>query len=201
MSRYTGPRNKRARAVGADLGLKTSAVKVARRLGTKPGQHGAKGQRKLSGFGIQLKEKQKLKYIYGVTEKQLRGLYATATQSTAATGEELLSLLERRIDNVLYRLGWAPTRAAARQLVNHGHVQVNGKKVSIPSYRVSVSEIITYTTRGLQIPLAAQAVKDETSAPAWLEKKQAVGHVARLPERMDITEAVEEQLVVEYYSR
>lgn len=201
MSRYTGPRNKRARAVGADLGLKTSVVKVARRLGTKPGQHGAKGQRKLSGFGIQLKEKQKLKYIYGVTEKQLRGLYATATLSSAATGEELLSLLERRIDNVLYRLGWAPTRAAARQLVNHGHVQVNGKKVSIPSYRVSVSEIITYTTRGLQIPIAAQAVKDETSTPAWLEKKQAVGHVARLPERIEITEAVEEQLVVEYYSR
>lgn len=201
MSRYTGPRNKRARAVGEDLGLKTSAVKVARRLGTKPGQHGAKGQRKMSGFGIQLKEKQKLKYIYGITEKQLRGLYDKATQSSSATGEELLSLLERRIDNVLYRLGWAPTRAAARQLVNHGHVAVNGKKVSIPSYRVSVSEIITYTTRGLQIPLVSQAVKDETSTPAWLEKKQAVAHIARLPERADITETVVEQLVVEYYSR
>ncbi len=201
MSRYTGPRNKRARKVGEDLGLKTSAVKVARRLASKPGQHGSKGHGKMSGFAIQLKEKQKLKYIYGVTEKQLRGLYDTATQSSSATGEELLALLERRIDNVLYRLGWAPTRAAARQLVNHGHVMVNGTKVSVPSYRVVVSDIITYTTRGLQIPLAAQAVKDETTPPAWLEKKQAVAHVSRLPERADITETVEEQLVVEFYSR
>ncbi len=201
MSRYTGPRNKRARAMGQDLGLKTSAVKVARRLASKPGQHGAKSHGKVSGFAVQLKEKQKLKYIYGVTEKQLRGLYDAATTSSAATGEELLALLERRIDNVIYRLGWAPTRAAARQLVSHGHVQVNAKKVSIPSYRVSVAEIITYSTRGLQIPIVAQAVKDEASTPAWLEKKQAVGHVSRLPERADISEAIEEQLVVEYYSR
>ena len=138
MSRYTGPKNKLARKVGEDLGLRSNAVKVAKRLSLRPGQHGAKGRRKVSDYGVQLKEKQKMKYMYGVTEKQLRGLYSEAANSTLATGEQLLSFLERRLDNVIYRLGWAPTRASARQLVAHGHVSVEGKKVTIPSYRVSV---------------------------------------------------------------
>lgn len=201
MSRYIGPRNKLSRKIGEDLGLKSNALKVARRLGIRPGQHGAKGRRKLSDFATQLQEKQKIKYIYGLTEKQLRRLYDVASTSSVATGEQLLSSLERRLDNVLYRLGWANTRAAARQLVNHGHVQVNGKKVSVPSYKVEVDDVINLTKKGMQIPAVSDRLKDETAIVTWLERKQAVGKVTRLPQRNDIQEVIEEQLVVEYYSR
>ena len=201
MSRYTGPKNKLARKVGEDLGLRSNAVKVAKRLSLRPGQHGAKGRRKVSDYGVQLKEKQKMKYMYGVTEKQLRGLYSEAANSTLATGEQLLSFLERRLDNVIYRLGWAPTRASARQLVAHGHVSVEGKKVTIPSYRVSVEEVVTMTSRGLEIPSVAALIKEDGALAAWLQKKHAVAKIARLPERSDIMETITEQLVVEYYTR
>ena len=201
MSRYTGPKNKLARKVGEDLGLRSNAVKVAKRLSLRPGQHGAKGRRKVSDYGVQLKEKQKMKYMYGVTEKQLRGLYSEAANSTLATGEQLLSFLERRLDNVIYRLGWAPTRASARQLVAHGHVSVEGKKVTIPSYRVSVEEVVTMTTRGLEIPSVAALIKEDGALAAWLQKKHAVAKIARLPERSDIMETITEQLVVEYFTR
>ena len=201
MSRYTGPKNKLARKVGEDLGLRINAVKVAKRLSLRPGQHGAKGRRKVSDYGVQLKEKQKMKYMYGVTEKQLRGLYSEAANSTLATGEQLLSFLERRLDNVIYRLGWAPTRASARQLVAHGHVSVEGKKVTIPSYRVSVEEVVTMTSRGLEIPSVAALIKEDGALAAWLQKKHAVAKIARLPERSDIMETITEQLVVEYYTR
>jgi small subunit ribosomal protein S4 len=201
MSRYIGPRNKRARAIGQDLGLKTNSIKVARRLTVGPGQHGAKQRRKTSDFGIQLKEKQKLKFIYGLTERSLRKAYEAATRSKESTGEQLLSLLERRLDNVVYRLGWAPTRASARQLVTHRHVQVNAKMLSIPSYECAVDDVITITKKGLGIPQIEQMVKEELDQPAWLQKKATVGKVARFPERVDIAEAIEEQLVVEYYSR
>ena len=201
MSRYTGPKNKLARKVGEDLGLRSNAVKVAKRLSLRPGQHGAKGRRKVSDYGVQLKEKQKMKYMYGVTEKQLRGLYSEAANSSLATGEQLLSFLERRLDNVIYRLGWAPTRASARQLVAHGHVSVEGKKVTIPSYRVSVEEVVTMTSRGLEIPSVAALIKEDGALAAWLQKKHAVAKIARLPERSDIMETITEQLVVEYYTR
>lgn len=201
MSRYTGPRNKLARAIGQDLGLKTNAMKTAKRLTTPPGQHGAKNRRRTSDFGTQLKEKQKLKFIYGLTEKQLRRVYADAARATTNTGETLLSLIELRLDNAVYRLGFAPTRAAARQLVNHGHVRVNEKKVSIPSYRLRVGEVIALSKRGANIPVIEAMVKEDSVAPAWLEKKASVGKIARKPERQDIAEGVEEQLVVEYYSR
>ena len=201
MSRYTGPKNKLARKVGEDLGLRSNAVKVAKRLSLRPGQHGAKGRRKVSDYGVQLKEKQKMKYMYGVTEKQLRGLYSEAANSSLATGEQLLSFLERRLDNVIYRLGWAPTRASARQLVAHGHVSVEGKKVTIPSYRVSVEEVVTMTSRGLEIPSVAALIKEDGALAAWLQKKHAVAKIARLPERSDIMETITEQLVVEYFTR
>ncbi len=201
MSRYTGPRNKLARAIGQDLGLKTNAMKTAKRLNTPPGQHGAKNRRRGSDYGTQLKEKQKLKFIYGLTEKQLRRLYADAARSKTNTGETLLSLIELRLDNVVYRLGFAPTRASARQLVNHGHVRVSDKKVTIPSYRTRPEEIITLSKRGINIPVIEAMVKEDSVAPAWLEKKAAVGKVSRKPERQDVAEAIQEQLVVEYYSR
>lgn len=201
MARYTGPRNKLARKIGEDLGLKSNPLKVARRLSIRPGQHGAKSRRKLSDYGVQLKEKQKVKFIYGILEKQLRRLYADASKNPTATGAALLTLLERRLDNVVYRLGWANTRAAARQIVSHGHIQVNGKKMNVPSYRVQVHDVISLTNRGTKIPAVAEAIKEESAAPAWLSGKSGAAKITRLPEREDIAETIEEQLIVEYYSR
>lgn len=201
MARYTGPKNKLARKVGVDLNLKTNPLKVARRLMSRPGQHGLKGRRKLSDYGVQLKEKQKVKYLYGILENQLRRLYKDASKNPTATGAALLSLLERRLDNVVYRLHWAPTRAAARQLVSHGHIRVNNKKMTVPSYRVQVEDVLSIRERSLKIPQLAEAVKENESTVPWLEKKKAVAKIARLPERADVTEGIEEQLIVEFYSR
>lgn len=202
MARQTGPKQRLQRQVGEDLGLKTNALKTAKRITMRPGQHGAKGHRKLSNFGTQLKEKQKVKYMYGIMEKQLRKLYEEASKNPTATGSALLSLLERRLDNVLYRMGFAPTRAAARQLVNHGHVTVNDKKMSIPSYKVKVSDVIVLKSKSSKIPVVAETMKEKAnSAPAWLDVKATLAKVTRLPEREDLKENIEEQLIVEYYSR
>jgi len=202
MARYTGPKNKVARRIGEDLGLKTNAMKVAKRLAVRPGQHGAKGRRKLSDYGVQLKEKQKIKAIYGVLEKQLRHLYEEASKNPTATGAALLGLLERRLDNVVYRLGYAPTRAAARQLVSHGHVIINKRKMSIPSYKVLVNDVVILKPKTTSIPVVADLLKEDPSQlPAWLERKGPAGKVLRLPQRDDIKETIQEQLVVEAYSR
>jgi len=202
MSRYTGPKQRLQRQIGEDLGLKTNGLKTAKRVAVRPGQHGAKNRRKLSNFGVQLKEKQKIKYIYGVMEKSLRKLYELASKNPAATGSALLAFLERRLDNVVYRLDWSPTRAAARQLVNHNHLTVNGKKMNIPSYQVKVGDVIVLKEKTMKIPVvAALLAADSESLPGWLERKKAVAKVARLPERADIKEKLDEQLVVEYYSR
>lgn len=200
--RYTGPKNKLARKVGEDLGLKTNAVKVARRLMIKPGQHGQRGRGKLSDFGSQLKEKQKLRYMYGLSEQQLRRIFQQASKNPTATGAALLSLIERRLDNVVYRAGLAPTRTAARQLVNHNHFLVNGKKMDIPSYTVQVADVISVKPKSSKIPLLAEASKaEQLSTVAWIEKKASVAKVARLPERSDVAESIDEQLIVEFYSR
>ena len=202
MERYTGPKTKLSRKVGEDLHLKTNAVKSLKRLGVRPGQHGSKGRRKLSDYGEQLKEKQKVKFLYGVLEKQLRKLYEKASKNPTATGAALLSLLERRLDNVVYRLGWAPTRASARQLVAHGHVMVNESRMTIPSYQVKVTDVIVLKPKATTIPVVAELLKEEAGTPpAWLERKGPAGKVARLPQRDDITEIIEEQLIVEFYSR
>jgi len=201
MARYIGPKQRLQRQIGEDLGLKTNALKTARRLANRPGQHGAKGRRKISNYGVQLKEKQKLKYIYGVLEKNLRAVYEEASKNPAATGTAMLSSLERRLDNVVYRLGWAPTRASARQLVNHEHFTLNGKKMNIPSYKVHVGDILAMKDKTAKIPVVVEAMKQEVILPAWLEAKNGVAHVTKLPVREDITEKVEEQLIVEYYNR
>lgn len=202
MSRYTGSKNKLARRIGEDLGLKSNAAKVAKVLANRPGQHGAKGRKKLSDYGVQLKEKQKVRYIYGVTEKQLRSLYEKATKNPTATGAALLGLLERRLDNVVYRLGWSPTRAAARQAVAHSHILVNGKKMNIPSYTVKVSDVITVKGTSAELNFISEGIKNSTrELPAWLEKKGGAATISRYPERAEIKEAIEDQLIVEYYSR
>lgn len=201
MARHIGPKQKLQRQIGEDLGLKTNALKTARRLATRPGQHGAKGRRKISNYGVQLKEKQKLKYIYGIMEKQLRATYEEASKNPAATGTAMLSFLERRLDNVVYRLSFAPTRAAARQLVNHDHFTVNGKKMNIPSYRVKVGDVIIMKDKTTKIPAVAESMKEDRNVPAWLEVNQVTAKVSKLPVREDIVEKVDEQLIVEYYNR
>ncbi|NCN06698.1 MAG: 30S ribosomal protein S4 [Candidatus Pacebacteria bacterium] len=201
MSRYTGSRNKLARQIGEDLSLKTNALKVGRRINIRPGQHGAKRRRKLSDYGIQLREKQKIRYVYGVSEKQLQRLYQQATKSQLATGSTLISYLERRLDNVVFRLGWAPTRAAARQLVSHYHVRLNGKKHNVASYQVQINDALVLSTKASKIPAIKAMLESDAVQPEWLEKKQVAARVVRLPVRSDVIEPVVEQLVVEYYSR
>lgn len=202
MARYTGPKNKLSRKIGEDLGLKTNALKTARRVTIRPGQHGAKGRRKLSDYGVQLKEKQKAKYIYGIMEKQILKLYKEATKNPTATGSALLTLLERRLDNALYRSGMAPTRAAARQMVAHSHLQVNGRKMNIPSYQVKVGDVITIKSKAAQIPFTAEAIKENRKPNVeWIEVKGPVLRIARLPERKDVKENIDEQMIVEFYSK
>ncbi len=202
MARYTGPKQRLQRQVGEDLGLKTNALKTAKRINVKPGQHGAKRHRRLSDYGLQLQEKQKLKYIYGILEKQLKKLYHQAESSPLGTGPALLAFLERRLDNVVYRLGWAPTRASARQLTAHHHVMVNGKKMSVPSYEVKEGDVIQLKEKATNIPVVAEGLKDDSyNPPEWLERKHNVGKVLRLPEKDEVDEKVDVQLIVEFYSR
>jgi len=202
MARYTGPKNKLMRRAGADLGLKTKAMKVSRRLNIPPGQHGRKGAKKLSDYGVQLREKQKVKWIYGVLEKQFRRYFDKATKNPADTGAELLKLLEQRLDNVIYRLGFSPTRTAARQLVVHGHVLVNEAKVDRPSYQIQVGDTVRLTAKALKIPMIAELLAAEPKGiPSWLNRKGAVGQIKTLPNRDHIDADVNEQLIVEYFSR
>lgn len=202
MARYNGPKNKKARRLGVDLGLKTNPKSLERRLSTPPGQHGKKGIRKQSDYGIQLAEKQKAKLTYGLLEKQFHKYYIEATRNPSATGEVMLSLLERRLDNVVYRLGLSPTRRAARQIVTHGNAIVNGRKMTIPSYQVKVGDTVTLSATGLAIPYVKILLEQKDfTTPTWLEKKAAVGKILRAPVRTDLTEAINEQLIVEFYSR
>lgn len=202
MARYIGPKNKLMRKVGTDLNLRTNAAKVARRLAILPGFHGRRGRRKLSDYATQLLEKQKVRILYGVMEKQFHKYYVKAAAGTENTGVVLLSLLERRLDNVVFRLGLAPTRAAARQLVSHGNVKVNDQKVTIPSFSVSIDDVITLTQKAQSIPYIAELLKQKQQGiPAWLDRKHAVGKIVRHPEREDIAEPINEQLIIEYYSR
>lgn len=206
MARYTGPKNRLARREGTDLGLKTvgskSYASLQKRLNVPPGQHGPKGKRKTSDFGMQLREKQKVKHMYGVLERQFRKVFDIARKSKGNTGNKFLEYLERRLDNTVYRLGYAPTRTAARQFVSHGHVTVNGKKVSIPSYTVRQDEVVTLKAKSLEMPVVKKQLEDKTyKPPMWLERKGPVGKIIRLPIREDITDDINMQLIVEHYSR
>ncbi len=201
MARYTGPKQRLQRAMGEDLGLKTNSVKVQRRLAVPAGQHGKKGRKKLSDYGEQLREKQKVKLIYGVLEKQMRKYYEVATKTPASTGAALLKLLERRLDNVVFRLGFAPTRAAARQLVAHNHVLLNGKKATIPSLLVRIGDVVTLKDKSKDIPVVAALLKDQKAVPAWIERQATSGKIVRYVERDELDYTVDEQLIVEFYSR
>ena len=205
MARYTGPKNKLARKVGEDLGLKTNALKVARRLMIRPGQHGDRGRRKVSDYGLQLQEKQKVKFIYGILEKQFRVYFQKAERTKGVTGEILLQLLERRIDNVAYKLRFATSRPQARQLVRHNHVYVNSKRVNIPSFLVKEGDELQ--VKGKEKLL--KQVKDniemaaEREIPVWLipDHNKLSGKILRSPNRNEITIPIQEELIVELYSK
>ncbi len=206
MARYTGPKNRLARREGIDLGLKTLGSKaqanLSRRLTIAPGQHGPKGKRKVSEYGEQLREKQKVKHLYGLMEKQFHRYFALAKKWKGNTGDKLIESVERRLDNVIYRLAMAPTRASARQLVSHGHVLINGKRVGIPSYQVKTDEVITIKSKGMEIPAIKKSLEiTDMNIPAWLERRGPVGKICRLPVRSDVIDDISEQLIVEFYSR
>lgn len=206
MARYTGPKNRLARREGIDLGLKTVGTKshanLLKRLGVPPGMHGSKGRRKLSDFGEQLREKQRVKRLYGVLERQFRRIFNRARKWRGNTGEKLLEFLESRLDNTIYRAGLAPTRPGARQYVSHGHILVNGHKLTIPSYEVEVNDVIALGTKGLEIPAVKKLLETTPEElPDWIERKGPVAKVVRLPGRSDIKEDINEQLIVEHYSR
>lgn len=200
MARYTGPNNKRARRVGFSI-LENGKDITKRPYG--PGQHGKDRKRKPSNYSLQLQEKQKVKFIYGLTEKQFKRTFDDAGKLKGVHGEDLLKLLESRLDNLVYRIGFAKTRRGARQLVNHGHITVNGKKVDIPSYRVHIGDVIGLKENsanhgGVEIALAnAPKVVDYISYDA--NKKE--GTYLRYPERSELNADISEALIVEFYSR
>jgi small subunit ribosomal protein S4 len=198
MARYTGPKNKLSRREGLDLFGKGNKL---RRATVPPGQHGPKGAKRLSDFGTQLREKQKTKRIYGIIERQFRKYFEKARKVRGTTGEILLRSLESRLDNVVYRLGFATNRNQARQLVTHGHVLVNGKVVDIPSYVVRQGETVTLDSKiANQEAVKTRLESPGLNLPAWLSRRATVGVISASPKRAEIDTAVNEQLIVEYYS-
>lgn len=203
MARYTGPTARRWRRLG--VVPPDGSGTAAQRRNYPPGQHGLRRGAKISEYGTQLREKQKAKYTYGVLERQFRRYYGIAERQSGMTGEILMQLLELRLDNVVYRLGLAATRAQARQAVTHGHVRVNGQKVDIPSSAVSEGDEITLTDkfRKTVADRDEQDAKTEINVPSWLklDSKSLSGKVLAMPGRSDIDAAINEQLIVEFYSR
>lgn len=201
MARYTGPKTKIARKFGEPI---FGADKVLSRKNYPPGQHGVNKRRKSSEYGVQLREKQKAKYTYGVLEKQFHNLFVRASRTKGITGEVLLQLLESRLDNVVYRLGIAPTRAAARQLVLHRHITVNGAVVNIASYHVMPGDVVGVRERSKSLGVIADALAGfNHSKYPWIEwdEAQKAGKFLHVPTREDIPENIKEQLIVELYSK
>ncbi|MCH3696872.1 30S ribosomal protein S4 [Campylobacter lari] len=208
MARYRGPVEKLERRLGVSL-----AMKGERRLAGKsaldkrpyaPGQHGQR-KAKISEYGLQLREKQKAKFMYGVSEKQFRRLFSEAARKDGNTGALLIQLLEQRLDNVVYRMGFATTRCFARQLVTHGHILVNGKRVDIPSYRVEAGQKIEVIEKSKNNPQISRAIEltAQTGIVAWVdvEKDKRFGIFTRKPEREEVIIPVEERYIVELYSK
>jgi small subunit ribosomal protein S4 len=206
MARYLGPKLKLSRREGTDLFLKSGvrAIDSKCKIDTPPGQHGARRGR-LSDYGVQLREKQKVRRMYGVLEKQFRNYYKEAARLKGNTGENLLQLLEQRLDNVVYRMGFASTRAEARQLVSHKAVVVNGKVVNIPSFNVKAEDMIAVREKAKKQARIVSALElaDQREKPTWLEvdNTKMEGVFKRVPERTDLSADINEQLIVELYSK
>lgn len=201
MARYTGPKSKIARKFGEPI---FGPDKVLSKKNYPPGQHGNGRKKKTSEYGIQLREKQKAKYTYGVLEKQFRNMFEKAARTRGITGEVLLQLLESRLDNVVFRLGLAPTRSAARQLVSHRHIVVDGKVVNIPSYTLKPGQVVGVREKSKSLEVIDNALSGfNHSKYPWIEWDQASksGKYLHIPERADIPENIKEQLIVELYSK
>ena len=207
MARYLGPKCKLSRREGTDLFLKSGIKPIENKckLNTIPGSKVGSRRERLSDYGIQLREKQKLRRMYGVLEKQFRNYYKKASKAKGSTGENLLQLLETRLDNMVYRMGFAVTRAEARQLVSHKAIIVNGSIINIPSYEISASDEISVTEKAQQELRVKNAVNvaSQLGISEWLsvDLKKLKGTVSSIPEREDILPDINENLVVEYYSK
>ena len=208
MARYRGPVEKLERRLGVDLGLKgerrLSGKSALEKRPYAPGQHGQR-RSKISEYGLQLREKQKAKFMYGVSEKQFRTLFKEANRREGNTGALLIQLLEQRLDNVVYRMGFATTRAFARQLVNHGHILVDGRRVDIPSYRVKAGQKIEVREKSKNNPQIQRAIEltNQTGIVEWVDvdKEKLFGIFTRIPDREEVSIPVEERLIVELYSK
>ena len=202
MARYTGPRVRISRRFGVPI---FGPTKYLERRNYGPGVHGPKSRRKTTEYGAGLIEKQKLRYYYGLMEKQFRGVYEKAKNRRGVTGETMLQILETRLDNVVFHLGFANTRAAARQMVNHGHITVNGRKAAIASFALKVNDVIVVKNNSVSRQLATKNLEVATSraVPDWLSlsKDEFKGVIMRIPTRDEIKPIANEQTVVEFYSR
>ena len=200
MARYTGPKRRLSRREG--LPLFSKDIKALERKGTvPPGQHGGRSRRRVSEYGLQLREKQKMKRFYGILEKQFKGYVTAASKVKGATGLSLLELLETRLDNVVYRLGFSKSRAGARQLVSHGHILVLDKKVTIPSYQIRVGQTIAISEHLRDNTQIKKSLEEYEALPEWLDRKATIGKVLRIPKREEMEQSIDEQLIVEFYSR
>ena len=201
MARYTGPKHRLARREGVNVLDKTSKS-LQRRLNVPPGIHGRKRKRRLSEYGIQLREKQKAKTSYGLLEKQFKKLVQSVQKRKGETGEMIVALLETRLDNVVYRLGFAKSRNMARQFVNHGHILVNGKTVNIPSYQVKVDDVVSISPKVQKNPSVAELLGDKDLQILPFIKREGVsGKLLRMPKKEDLEVPFNLQLIIEYYSR
>ena len=200
MARYTGAQYKKSRHLG--FSTLENGKELARRP-YAPGIHGQDRRRKLSEYGVQLQEKQKVRFMYGLNEKQFAKTFKRATKMAGITGENLLQLLETRLDNVVYRMGMATTRRAARQVVNHGHITVNGIKVDIPSYTVKPGDVIAVKEQSLDHPAIKAAVEATLNRPAYVEfdANKLTGKYLRFPDRSELNPDINVALIVEYYNR
>ena len=200
MARYTGPIWKKSRRLSFSV-LETGEELKKRTYA--PGQHGPTKRIKLSGYGTQLREKQRIRNMYGLNERQFANLFQKASKMDGMAGVNFLVLLESRLDNLVYRMGFARTRKAARQLVNHGHIEVNGKKVDIPSAEIKPGSVISVREKARNRKVIAESLESNIQAPAFVEvdKENKKGTYVRLPERSELNQEINESLVVEYYNR
>ena len=201
MSRYTGPVWRQSRRLG--YSVLGTGEELAKRQ-TVPGQHGDARQKKKTEYGTQLTEKQKLRFTYGLSEKQFRRFFLIAkADKEKSTGLALFQLLESRLDNLVYRMGFAKTRRQARQLVNHGHVTVNGKKVDIPSYIVSINDVISFKEASLSLKIVRETVESKPAIPGYVtvDANKLEGTYVRFPERSELTSEIDEAQVIEFYNR
>jgi len=206
MSRDIGPKCRLCRREKTKPYLKgercfSPSCPIEKKGAVPPGQHGLKSSRRPSDYGKQLREKQKVKRIYGLNESQLKNYFQKAIKVRQTTGEFLLQMLESRLDNIIFRLGFVSSHNLARQLVSHNHILVDGKKINIPSYQLKPGQVITLDKKVLGLDEVKKALKEKNKLPDWLKRKAAVGQMVRLPKRDEVENDIDEQLIVEFYSR